>query len=243
MNTTATPNVSAATPFAAAGQRFHMIVPAAGSGSRMGGDLPKQYMRIGDRTILEHTLAALLVCSTLSTWVVVLSPEDVHFLPGDPRVMALRCGGASRRDSVLNALNHLMASGQIASNDWVLVHDAARPGLSLRLLESLIEACANDPVGGLLALPVADTLKRSDAQQRVAATLSREGLWQAQTPQMFRAGLLLEALRACPTATDEAMAMEYMGHAPKLVAGAWRNMKLTYREDLDLAQYWLEAKR
>ena len=209
----------------------------------MGIELPKQYVRLGEKTILDHTLAVLLACERLSTRTVVLARDDRYFVNADTRITSLRCGGATRRDSVLHALEHLLGAGIVMPHDWVLVHDAARPGLTVALLMSLIECCADDAVGGLLALPLADTLKRADADGRVTATLSRDGLWQAQTPQMFRAGMLLEALRACPTATDEAMAMETMGYAPKLVRGAWRNLKLTYRDDLELAQVWLETNR
>lgn len=209
----------------------------------MGIELPKQYVRLGEKTILDHTLAVLLACERLSTRTVVLARDDRYFVNADTRITSLRCGGATRRDSVLHALEHLLGAGIVMPHDWVLVHDAARPGLTVALLMSLIECCADDAVGGLLALPLADTLKRADADGRVTATLSRDGLWQAQTPQMFRAGVLLEALRACPTATDEAMAMETMGYAPKLVRGAWRNLKLTYRDDLELAQVWLETNR
>ena len=170
-------------------------------------------------------------------------PAFGYFVNADTRITSLRCGGATRRDSVLHALEHLLGAGIVMPHDWVLVHDAARPGLTVALLMSLIECCADDAVGGLLALPLADTLKRADADGRGTAILSRDGLWQAQTPQMFRAGMLLEALRACPTATDEAMAMETMGYAPQLVRGAWRNLKLTYRDDLELAQVWLETNR
>ena len=153
----------------------------------------------------------------------------------------LRCGGATRAESVANGLD---AVGQVvAEDDWMLVHDAARPGLSQALLAALCDALRGDPVGGLLAVPTADTLKRADAGQRVAATESREGLWQAQTPQMFRFGLLQQALAAHPGVTDEAGAIEAAGLKPRLVRADVSNLKVTFPADLRLAELILQGRK
>lgn len=218
------------------------LVPAAGSGARMGSAQPKQYLALCGQALLLHTLAALLASPALQQVAVVLSPEDGWFdaltLPLDPRLVVLRCGGASRAETVRNGL---LALPQ-AEDDWVLVHDAARPCLQAADTARLIAALQDDPVGGLLALPVADTLKRADAAGRVAATVPREQLWRAQTPQMFRYGLLLRALstEAGAQITDEASAIERLGLAPRLVLGSERNIKVTYPHDLALAARWLE---
>ena len=176
---------------------------------------------------------------------VVLSPEDEwwdafdwHAL--DARIQVLRVGGATRADSVATALEVL--ARELAPEDWVLVHDAARACLATTQVDALIDVLAEDPVGGLLAQPVADTLKRSDAQGRVAATVPREAMWQAQTPQMFRLGLLRRALAAAPGVTDEAGAVEALGLSPRLVAADASNFKVTYPQDLALAGLILGAR-
>jgi 2-C-methyl-D-erythritol 4-phosphate cytidylyltransferase len=202
--------------------RYFAIVPAAGSGSRFGAEKPKQYLSLLGRPLIFHTLAALVACPEIDRVWVVLSPDDPYWFQHDwsdlgAKLETVRCGGETRAESVTNGLQ--AAAMVAADDDWVLVHDAARPCLSAEMLKSLFADLANDPVGGLLAVPVADTLKRADAEQRVAATEPRDGLWQAQTPQMFRYGRLLEALKNCTAVTDEASAIEALGLKPKLVNG------------------------
>ncbi|HEU0187346.1 MAG TPA: 2-C-methyl-D-erythritol 4-phosphate cytidylyltransferase [Gallionellaceae bacterium] len=223
-------------------ESFHALVPAAGSGSRMGSELPKQYLPLAGRPLIHYALTALCAHPDISTVFVVLSPGDEQFHRYDwshcgDKLQPLYCGGPTRAESVLNGL---MAS-ELEPDDWVLVHDAARPCLTQALLTRLIGELRNDPVGGILAAPLADTLKRADAAQRVARTEPREGLWQAQTPQMFRTGLLLQALQAAPGVTDEASAVEALGLHPKLVASDSSNFKVTYPQDLRMAELLLKA--
>lgn len=218
-----------------ANPRYFGLIPAAGVGSRMGAQRPKQYLDLARRSVLQRSLDSFLACSYISHTYVVVSPDDawidVMLLP-DPRCTVLRCGGETRAHTVQNGLRELAC----ADADWVLVHDAARPGLTPALLEKLIIEVADDAVGGLLALPVVDTLKRvHSGDPSVGAqleTISREQMWQAQTPQMFRKGLLQQALQACPQVTDEASAIEAMNLPIRLVEGALRNRKLTVPEDL-----------
>ncbi|WP_028311361.1 2-C-methyl-D-erythritol 4-phosphate cytidylyltransferase [Derxia gummosa] len=222
----------------ASSARFIALIPAAGGGSRADLGLPKQYADIGGRSMLDRTLDAFRASPLIDAVYVVLAPDDRRFDLATEEVRPLYVGGASRRDSVLAGLNAI--AGSYGPNDWVLVHDAARPGITTALIADLIDACRDDAVGGLLALPVADTLKRASGQgdeARVGATLPRDGLWAAQTPQMFRLDLLRRAYAAAPDATDEAGAVEAMGHAPRLVPGSQRNFKLTWREDFALARH------
>jgi 2-C-methyl-D-erythritol 4-phosphate cytidylyltransferase len=226
--------------------RYFAIVPAAGSGSRFGAEKPKQYLDLLGRPLIFHTLAALTAHPLIERVWVVLAPDDPYWPRADwqalgPKLETLRCGGATRADSVRNGLR--AASMVAADDDWILVHDAARPCLTATLLDRLIEQLADDPVGGLLAVPVADTLKRADAGQRVAATVARDHLWQAQTPQMFRYGQLQSALENNAAVTDEAGAIEAAGLAPRLVAGDMTNLKVTYPADLALAALILRAGR
>jgi 2-C-methyl-D-erythritol 4-phosphate cytidylyltransferase len=223
--------------------RLFAIVPAAGEGARFGGDTPKQYARLAGRPVLAHTLERLAGALRLETIVVALAPDDTHYehaLGTRTGVEVMHCGGATRAETVRNALAAL--APRCAANDFALVHDAARPCVPAEALLRLFRELADDPVGGLLAIPVADTLKRAErtehgAPPRVARTEDRAGLWQAQTPQMFRVGLLRAALAGDgPLAfTDEAQAMERAGHAPRLVRGSAANLKITYPEDLALA--------
>lgn len=230
---------------------FHAIVPAAGSGSRFGATQPKQYLPLLGQPLLVHTLSVLSANSRIASVTVVLSPDDTYGLQlgqaswsglADPKLHFLSCGGSTRGESVRNGLARLQAGGA-GVEDWVLVHDAARPCLSAEKLDGLLDALADDPVGGLLAIPVADTVKRADTEQRVAETLSREGLWLAQTPQMFRLGLLSDALNRFPDVTDEAGAIEAAGLKPKLVAGEMANLKVTYPADLPLAEAILLSRK
>lgn len=223
---------------------FHALVPAAGFGARMGQDLPKQYLTLAGQPMIFHALTTLCACEQITTVFVVLSPEDTQFHQYDvsrfgDKLQPLYCGGETRSESVLNGLS----AAELEPDDWVLVHDAARPCLTQDHLHKLISKLRDDPVGGLLAVPVADTLKRSDAAGRVLQTESREQLWQAQTPQMFRAGLLAHALQKCPAVTDDASAIEALGLQPKLVACEPTNFKVTYPQDLLLAELLLNERR
>ena len=225
------------------------MIPAAGTGSRFGGDAPKQYTPLNGAPLIQHTLQALLVDKRIERIVVVLAPDDAIWndacLPSASadRVCVARAGGGTRAESVTNGINWLNTNTQVESDDWVLVHDAARPCLDLAQLACLIDSLIDDPVGGLLAIPVADTLKRADAETRVEATIDRRQLWQAQTPQMFRVGQLQQALSACDRTriTDEASAVEGLGLRPRLVNGSLSNLKVTYPEDLALASMILAA--
>lgn len=226
--------------------RHFAIVPAAGSGSRFGAEKPKQYLSLLGRPLIYHTLAALVACPQIERVWVVLAPDDPYWFEYDwselgAKLETVRCGGETRAASVTNGLR--AAAMVAADDDWVLVHDAARPCLSAEMLATLLADLADDPVGGILAVPVADTLKRADAEQRVAATESRDGLWQAQTPQMFRYGPLLAALKSATAVTDEAGAIEAFGLQPKLVRGDTTNLKVTYPTDLVLAALILRGRK
>ena len=221
---------------------LYALVPAAGFGARMGHAIPKQYLPLCGQPMIFHALHTLCASPDISTVFVVLSPDDTLFhtydwsILGD-KLQPLFCGGETRSETVLNGL----LLSELEADDWVLVHDAARPCLTQTHLNHLINELRDDAVGGLLAVPVADTLKRATAEQRVLQTENREQLWQAQTPQMFRAGLLAHALQHCPAVTDEASAIESLGLAPKLVRSDARNFKVTYPQDLQLAALWLNA--
>ncbi|MFO1340954.1 MAG: 2-C-methyl-D-erythritol 4-phosphate cytidylyltransferase [Burkholderiaceae bacterium] len=197
--------------------------------------------------MVAHTLAALAAVARLSATLVVLSPEDESFdrlLPGfvGERSWLARCGGASRAETVANGLAVLRERGA-QPQDWVLVHDAARCLIRPEWVDRLIDTCLDDEVGGLLALPVADTLKAQGRDTRVAATVDRAGKWAAQTPQMFRLGLLAPALaHAGAGVTDESSAVEALGHEPKLVPGEWENFKLTWPGDFALAERLLATR-
>jgi 2-C-methyl-D-erythritol 4-phosphate cytidylyltransferase len=221
--------------------QFHVIIPAAGAGSRMQADIPKQYLPLLGKTVIQHTLEVFLRNSRISTITLVLNREDTiwnSLNEGYAYLNVQHCGGATRAETVLNGLNALQ--GKIHADDWILVHDAARPGLSNDALNRLLDTLKDDPVGGLLAIPLADTLKRADMEQRVAATEPREALWQAQTPQMFRYAVLCSALQVnsetSMAPTDEAQAVERLGLKPKLVQGELRNLKITYAQDLALLE-------
>lgn len=225
--------------------RHLALVPAAGSGARFGSEVPKQYLELLGRPLIFHTLAALCRCERIDQVWVVLSPGDEWWESYDwaglgGKLHAVFCGGATRAESVSNGLAAI--SDVLTGDDWVLVHDAARPCLSQDMLASLCDELADDPVGGLLAVPVADTLKRADAQQRVCATEPRDGLWQAQTPQMFRYALLRKALDGNVAVTDEASAIEATGLKPRLVRADATNLKVTFPADLHLAALILQGR-
>lgn len=219
------------------------IVPAAGIGARLPGEAPKQYRSLAGRPMLWHAVRAVCV-PPVQAVAVVLAPDDTQFNTCDwsafaGKLQPLFCGGATRRDSVYNGLVAMMDA--LDPGDWVLVHDAARPCLPEADLRALVAECENDEVGGLLAIPAADTVKRAGKDeadvQRVAATEDRSRLWLAQTPQMFRAALLAQALRqATGPVTDEASAVEQLGLRPRLVAGSRENIKVTYPEDMAIAE-------
>lgn len=218
--------------------RYIALIPAAGVGSRMEGELPKQYLRLGERTMLEHAIDALLAEARIDAVFVVVAPTDTrwHELGVDgERVEFLPVGGANRAESVRNGL--IAIAARTGDDDRVLVHDAARPCLGIDALSRLIDDVGHDDSGGLLAVPLGDTLKRGE-DGRVGITLDRTSLWCAQTPQMFRVASLRAALAQAPieTITDEAMAMERAGHAPKLVPGSAANLKVTTAEDMVLAR-------
>jgi 2-C-methyl-D-erythritol 4-phosphate cytidylyltransferase len=226
--------------------RAWAVVPAAGRGNRMGGAVAKQYLALHGKPLLAHALAPLLACERIAAIVLVVGAGEMAWqalASGDARLWPVP-GGAERCHSVLNGLDRL--AGEAAADDWVLVHDAARPCLSGGELERLFTTLADDPVGGLLALPLADTLKAADDDGRVGRTVPREGLWRALTPQMFRYGLLRAALAAAIEAgvavTDEAAAMEFAGHRPMLVPGDAANLKVTGPEDLALAEAVLRRR-
>jgi 2-C-methyl-D-erythritol 4-phosphate cytidylyltransferase len=233
--------------FSAQVANAYALVPAAGSGSRMGIAAPKQYLELGQRPLLYHALLALAADRRIDRIFVVLAPGDEHFTRIDwqalgSRVTPLYCGGKTRAASVFNGL--LAARDTIEASDWVLVHDAARPCLGSEELDRLFGELEDDETGGLLAVPVADTLKRANRDSRVAGTEPRDNLWLAQTPQMFRYRLLIEALRAADpaVATDEARAIEGLGLKPRLVMGSATNIKVTFPEDLALAELILQNR-
>ncbi|MDO9216548.1 MAG: 2-C-methyl-D-erythritol 4-phosphate cytidylyltransferase [Lacisediminimonas sp.] len=228
--------------------RHYALIPAAGVGSRMQSGIPKQYLPLRGKPMLAHAVDALVRTPDIAHVFVVVSADDGYIdalvdaaaWPGS-RVGVLRVGGASRQESVQNGVQAIRH--RCAADDWILVHDAARPGLTPALVARLIDAVGDDAVGGLLALPVVDTMKQADAAQRVQATLPRAGLWAAQTPQMFRCGLLQralhQALASAATVTDEASAIEALGLQPLLVQGSLCNMKVTLPEDAALAELFL----
>ena len=225
------------------------LIPAAGSGSRLAKKQPKQYAVLAGKPMLWHAIKAVCVPQVESVFV-VLAPGDKAFAKQNwsafkGRLEPLYCGGETRRDSVYNGL--VAAMSAVDADDWILVHDAARPCLPKKDLVNLIKECQADQIGGILALPVAETVKRAAKDeagtQRVAGSEDRAQLWLAQTPQMFRAGLLAQALRAAKgPVTDEAGAVEQLGLRPRLVAGSRENLKVTWPEDLTIAESILRRR-
>jgi len=225
------------------------IIPAAGSGTRMSKSQPKQYAKLAGKPMLWHAVRAVCMPPVESVFV-VLAPGDKAFARQDwkafkGKLEPLYCGGRTRRDSVYNGL--VAAMSAVDPDDWVLVHDAARPCLPKKDLQKLVREARADEVGAILAQPVAETVKRAQGQggaPRIAATEERAQLWLAQTPQMFRAGLLAQALRAARGAvTDEASAVEQLGLKPRLVAGSRENLKVTWPEDLKIAESILKGRK
>ncbi len=224
---------------------FVALIPAAGVGARMGAVIPKQYAQLAGKPMLQHVIDIFASARQIDHAYVVVSAADGYIddLSLPPRCTVLRCGGATRQASVTNGLQAI--AGSIDPDDWVLVHDAARPGLTVELIEKLIAFGKEDPVGALLAVPVVDTIKLSNGHSHVASTVSREHLWAAQTPQMFRHRMLLSALRDAEGSgreiTDEASAIEAAGLQPKLVEGSARNFKVTMPDDLPIAELHLRG--
>ncbi len=227
--------------------RFWAVVPAAGVGKRMGRQIPKQYLPLGDRLVIEHTLTHLALHPKINKIVVAIGANDSYWKnithPDTADVVAV-VGGEERCDSVFNGLQALRS--EAAADDWVLVHDAARPCLRVADVENLITTLRDHPVGGILGLPVADTMKRSDATGLIVETVSRVLLWRALTPQMFRFGLLYDALLNArgsdATITDEASAIEWAGFSPRMVEGHADNIKITRPQDLSLAALYLQQQ-
>jgi 2-C-methyl-D-erythritol 4-phosphate cytidylyltransferase len=225
-------------------QKFHVIIPAAGVGNRMANVLPKQYLQLAGKPMISHVIQVFFNNPRIAGIYLALSPEDEFWrtltLNPESKLHLHYTGGETRSDTVLNTLQAIDAD----DDDWILVHDAARPGLSAALLDVLLDTLENDEVGGLLAMPVADTLKKSDELNHVEKTISRQSLWQAQTPQMFRYVTLKKALSNFEgTPTDEAEAIEAIGLQPKLVQGELRNLKITYPQDLALLEALFEKQK
>ena len=225
--------------------RFIALIPAAGVGERFGAGKPKQYVEIAGKTVLQHTLEIFLHHAQIDGVVVVLSPNDAFFptLLHD-KLTVLRCGGATRAESVRNGLQALLEQGLANEADVILVHDAARCCLPQAALSRLLHEAGERAEGGILAIPVADTLKRAANTGQIEVTVARAGLWQAQTPQLFRAGLLQQALSVSDLSvvTDEASAVEQLGIQPWLVLGDIRNLKLTLPQDEELVRLLLEKE-
>ena len=224
---------------------YWVVIPAGGIGKRMGAELPKQYLPIAGKTILEHTLDILLSHPSIKGIVVAIAAEDSYWdslgLSKYEKIIKAQ-GGRERYESVANSLAMLTDA---ADDDWVLVHDAVRPCLTQHDIDCLLKQVATHPVGGLLAIPISDTVKRVDETQHVVDTLDRLGIWRALTPQMFRLGLLRDALKRAmqnqQPITDEAMAIEAYGKKPMIVKGNVSNIKITCQADLALAEYYLSA--
>jgi len=222
-----------------------VVLPAAGTGQRMGLDIPKQYLPVGEKTVLEHTIEKLLSVDVVAGVLVALAPNDSRFsslkIAQHPDV-ATTIGGAQRSESVLAALNSLQK--KIKLSDWVLVHDAARPCVTVESIHRLINTLKDHKVGGILGVPVSDTLKKVNNRQMIDTTIDRQELWQAQTPQMFRYGILRESLQLAlslgSVVTDEASALEMSGYQPAIVEGQYDNIKITHSEDLAIAEFILK---
>ena len=237
---------------------YYALVPAAGVGSRMsnssGFSTPKQYLPLAGHPMIWHGLVALSKVPAIERIFLVLAPDDRDWMECDmsaigPKLLVLHCGGATRANTVRNGL--AAVSEQVTSNDWILVHDAARPCITVSQIEALIAdgSTGRDSIGGLLAIPLADTLKRGSPKDPtqpdcwyVDDTVSREGYWQAQTPQMFRFGVLQAALELAPQVTDEASAVELLGLRPRLVESDAMNLKVTYPRDYIMAEMILRSR-
>lgn len=227
---------------------FYSLIPAGGIGTRMGAGIPKQYLDVAGVPMLQRVLQTFAATPPIRHVFVVVSQNDdmIRDILGkishlSSRVSVLYVGGDSRRETVLNGLEAMRCRMDIEVDDWVLVHDAARPGITSTMIETLISALKDDPVGGLLAMPAVDTIKRANSDSRIVTTLNREEIWLAQTPQMFRYSLLCEALGQAAVFTDEASAVESLGLMPRLVVGSPRNLKVTAPDDLLIAEFYLNS--
>lgn len=224
--------------------RYSAVVPAAGIGKRFGSAVPKQYLPLHGTTVIERSIGLLLSVSRLEHIVIVVHPDDCRWrelaVCSDPRI-DIAIGGNERCHSVLNGLHHLQQ--KYGNSEWALVHDVARPCCSRDDIEKLIDQLEHHPVGGILAVAASDTIKRVDAARQIEETIDRAWLWQAQTPQLFRTRLLLDALNHCigmgMTVTDEAQAIEALGWQAQVIEGARSNIKITRPEDLALAEFFL----
>lgn len=211
----------------------------------MRSPAPKQYLSLNGKPVLRHSIDIFEAMPIVSRIFIVTATEDEYWsdelLQGCHKTQVLSCGGDSRASSVHQGLQAMMM--HVEGDDWILVHDAARPGVDAQMVQRLIDAIQPSDIGGLLALPLADTLKRADASQHVSATIPREALWQAQTPQMFKVGMLQQALMSSldRQPTDEAQAMEWAGHTPKLVLGDLKNLKITYPHDIAVVSALMQA--
>lgn len=228
-------------------RRYWAVIPAAGAGTRMGTDVPKQYLKMGGKCVLEHVLEKFCRHPRLEKIVVALAKNDLHWrtleIASHPRIVTVE-GGVERCHSVLNGLRALNGAAQ--ADDWVLVHDAARPCVRREDIDHLLVSLADHPVGGILAIPVRDTMKRGGKEQEIRETVDRSGLWHALTPQMFRLALLREAMEKAlqeeRLVTDEAQALELTGRRPLLVQGHGDNIKVTRPEDLPLAEFFISQQ-
>mgnify|MGYP000365573200 CR=1 FL=1 len=232
-----------------------VVIPAAGVGSRMGAEIPKQYLRINSKTILEHTIECFLTIDSIVGIVVVVSEEDPYWPSvalelsnniSNDLPIEVTTGGVSRADTVVNGLNHLRNKLNLPKKQWVMVHDAARPCVTVSDVQAVVAVAAKHAVGALLAAPVTDTLKRANANLDVTDTLDRSDLYQALTPQVFRMGLLQDAIllgqQSNLPITDESSALELAGFKPRICAGARSNIKITFPEDLILAESFFTSK-
>jgi len=231
-------------------QPVWVVIPAAGVGARMHADRPKQYLHLAGRTVLEHSLGCFAHHPMVRGMVLVLSLDDAYWPELELHSsVPLHCvaGGEQRAQSVLNALNFLVALTHNEADDpWVLVHDAARPCVRREDIDLLLASLHDDPVGGLLGIPVRDTMKRADDNGLVMGTEPRAGLWHALTPQMFRLNLLQASLQRAleqgMSVTDESSAIELAGYCPRLIEGHADNIKITRPEDLALAEFYLQQR-
>lgn len=226
---------------------YWVVIPAAGFGTRMDADLPKQYLKILGKTILEHTIGKFYEHPLIEGIIVVIAENDRHWstleIASDSKIKQVE-GGVERCDSVLNGLNEIFSMAE--PDDWVMVHDAARPCVRREDIDKLIESVSDHPVGGILGLPVKDTMKRSNMENSIISTVDRNCLWHALTPQMFRISLLHTALGQCRSngemVTDEAQAIEISGQHPLIIEGHPDNIKITNHHDLALAEFYLQQQ-
>lgn len=231
--------------------RYWVVIPAAGIGQRFGAKCPKQYVNLAGKPLIHHTLSVFLQNAAVESVVVVLHPNDQYWTMPSPSAdfkgkLITTHGGELRHDSVLQGL--LALADRATADDWVLVHDAARPCLSQQALERLLIECSDDAVGGLLGLPATNTIKQVNQQGVVEKTLQRDSIWEAQTPQMFRYAVLLQALQDLNDEdryriTDEASAIERQGLRPKMITGEARNIKITHACDLAVAEWVLRQEK